>query len=211
MGFNGEALTCIRGDRLVFEGLSFDLAPGGCLVLRGPNGAGKSSLLRLCAGFLAPAEGRLCFDGEPIDDDRETHRARLTYVGHLDPLKPVLTVEENLAFWAGMNGASESVGDALDRFGMAGLADLPARYLSAGQRRKVNLARLATSPAVLWLLDEPTTALDDAAVAALVALIAAHRANGGMVMAATHIDLGLPDTATLRLEAPRLPVSMDFE
>ncbi len=210
MGFNGEALTCIRGDRLVFEDLDFDLQPGGCLVLRGPNGSGKSSLLRLCAGFLAPAEGRLRFDGLPIDDDREAHRARLTYVGHLDPLKPVLTVAENLAFWAGMNGASEAAEDALARFGMAGLADLPARYLSAGQRRKVNLARLATSAAVLWLLDEPTTALDDTAVAALTALIAAHRAAGGMVMAATHIDLGLPDAATLRLETPRLPVAVDF-
>lgn len=210
MGFNGEALTCIRGDRLVFEDLDFDLQPGGCLVLRGPNGSGKSSLLRLCAGFLAPAEGRLRFDGLPIDDDREAHRARLIYVGHLDPLKPVLTVAENLAFWAAMNGASGAAEDALARFGMAGLADLPARYLSAGQRRKVNLARLATSAAVLWLLDEPTTALDDAAVAALTALIAAHRADGGMVMAATHIDLGLPDAAALRLETPRFPVAVDF-
>lgn len=199
MEFGGENLTCIRGDRMVFRGLNFALSGGGALMLRGPNGSGKSSLLRLCAGLLKPAEGRLVFGGAAVEEDAEAHRARVQYVGHLDPLKPVFTVAENLRFAAALRGQASDIEAALACFGLAALADLPARYLSAGQRRRVNLARLAATPAPLWLLDEPTTALDDAAQDALVRLVAEHRARGGMAMVATHVDFEAPGAEVLRL------------
>ncbi len=195
----GEHLTCIRGDRLVFVGVDFALDRGQALLLRGPNGSGKTSLLRICAGLLPPAEGRLTVDGRAVAEDPEAFAATLQFVGHLDPLKPVLTVAENLRFWMRLSGGGGEVGAALARFGLAGLADLPARYLSAGQRRRANLARLAATPAALWLLDEPTTALDEQSTRALAELVAEHRAGGGMVMAATHIELDMPGAADLRL------------
>ncbi len=199
MRIAGEQLTCIRGDRLVFVGVDFALDSGEALLLRGPNGSGKSSLLRICAGLLPPAEGRLTADGRAVADDPEAFAAALHFVGHLDPLKPVLTVAENLRFWARLRGGGGAVEAALARFGLAGLADLPARYLSAGQRRRANLARLAATPAALWLLDEPTTALDEQSTRALAELVAEHRAGGGMVMAATHVALDMPGAADFRL------------
>jgi heme exporter protein A len=187
--FSGHDLTCIRGERLVFRGLSFAVTAGGALALRGPNGAGKSTLLRLCAGFIAPAQGKLAWDGADVSADDEAWRARLAYVGHADPIKAGLTLRDNLAFWAALGGGG-AVGAALDAFGLSALADTPGRFLSAGQKRRANLARLLVQKATLWLLDEPTTALDSASVARLADAVAAHRAGGGMVMAATHIDLG---------------------
>ncbi len=194
----GENLTCIRGERPVFAGLSFEIAPGGALLLRGPNGAGKSSLLRIAATLLKPADGRLLWHGQPAADDIEAYRGALEYVGHLDAVKPVLTVSENVAFWTHLRGRGD-VQAALERFGVAHLAEVPAGMLSAGQRKRAALARLLTSSTRLWLLDEPTVSLDTDGVAALEAAIAAHRAGGGMVMLATHVDLDLPDAAALRL------------
>lgn len=189
--FSGHDLACFRGERTVFEDLSFELAGGGALVLRGPNGSGKSSLLRLMAGLAQPIAGALAWDGNAVDDDAEAHHHRLHYVGHADPVKPVLTVVENLRFWValrdGRDGAA-AVGRALDGFAIAHLADLPGRYLSAGQRRRVNLARVLASPAVLWLLDEPATALDDSGVRCLKQAMAAHREQGGMVITSAHAD-----------------------
>jgi len=198
-GFSGENLLCIRGERTVFTGLGFAVGPGDALVLTGPNGSGKSSLLRMMAGLLPPASGILYRDGEDIRAAPEEHRASLHYVGHLDAVKPVLTVAENLAFWAGIRQMEAPVGEALGAFGLKNLADTPARLLSAGQKRRLNLARLAASPAPLWLLDEPTVALDSAAVAALVALVARHRESGGMAVVSTHIDLGIAASATLAM------------
>ena len=146
--FKGEGLACERGERLVFAGLSFAVDRGGVLVLTGPNGSGKSSLLRLMAGLLKPADGLLSWDGQPVSDDPEAHRHRLHYLGHLEAVKPVLTPIENLAFWAAIKGGGvdrASLLDALDRFGLKALADMPSRYLSAGQRRRLALARLAIS------------------------------------------------------------------
>ena len=203
--FAGEDLACIRGERLVFQGLGFAVSPGEALVLAGANGSGKSSLLRLMAAIARPAEGRLTWDGAPVADDPDAHRARLLYVGHADPLKPALTVAENLAFWAalraGRRAADSAIAAALEAFGIGRLAGVPGRYLSAGQRRRVNLARLAASPVDLWLLDEPTTALDAAASECLRRLVAAHRAQGGMVVASTHSDLGLDGARQLVLDA----------
>jgi heme exporter protein A len=188
--FTGESLTCVRGERAIFSGLNFTLAAGGAIVLTGNNGSGKSSLLRMMAGLLAPAAGRLAWEGADISSDPAAHRMRLHYLGHADAVKPALTVAENVGFWGRFRGpggeAEEAVAVALDAFGIAQLADLPARFLSAGQRRRTALARLVISAAPLWLLDEPKTALDAGAVAALDAAIARHRLAGGRVVVAQH-------------------------
>ena len=200
--FKGEGLACERGERLVFAGLSFAVDRGGVLVLTGPNGSGKSSLLRLMAGLLKPADGLLSWDGQAVSDDPEAHRRRLHYLGHLEAVKPVLTPIENLAFWAAIKGGGvdrASLLDALDRFGLKALADMPSRYLSAGQRRRLALARLLAAPGDLWLLDEPTVGLDSASVERLAAEIEAARARGLAVVLATHLDLPLKDIQRLEL------------
>ena len=199
MAFSAENLACERGERLVFRNLSFSLRSGEALVLRGPNGAGKSSLLRLCAALLRPAEGRLCWDAADVWDEPDAFRARLAYLGHLDGVKPLLTARENVAFWSGLRGAGGGVEAGLDAFGVAHVAGLPARFLSAGQKKRVALARLLAAPAALWLLDEPTVSLDEDGAARLAAACAAHRAGGGMIVAATHVELGFEDARMLRL------------
>jgi len=198
MRFFGHGLECVRGERLVFSGLDFALEPGGALILAGRNGSGKTSLLRLMAGLAPYRAGELAWDDGPVADDRERHFARLRYVGHLDAVKPVLTVRENLDFWARLGGGDGAAAlDALARFGLERLADVPARYLSAGQRHRLSLSRLLAAPAELWLLDEPTVALDTESVAALMAALAEHRAGGGMAVIATNVALGDIGAATL--------------
>ena len=196
-----EELACRRGERLIFAGLAFVLPPGGALVLTGPNGSGKSSLLRTLATLLAPAAGRLSWGGAPVADDLPGYRERLHYVGHLDAIKPALGVCETLSFWAKTRGVARPETDvALAAFGLEALADFPCRWLSAGQRRRLALARLVASPAPLWLLDEPTASLDADGEARLAAAIAAHRAGGGRVAVATHQSMALPGAMTLALE-----------
>jgi heme exporter protein A len=190
-------LACLRGERVVFAGLSFTLEAGGALLLVGANGAGKSSLLRLLAGLLHAAEGALLWGVEPALADRAEHAKRLRYLSHQDALKPALTARENLLFFARLWGGE--VEAALAALDLGPLAELPARVLSAGQRRRLALARLALAPAPLWLLDEPTVGLDTASVGRLGALLARHRAGGGMVIAATHLPLPLPGATELRL------------
>jgi heme exporter protein A len=202
--FAGEALACLRGERLVFETLSFRARAGEALLLMGPNGSGKSSLLRLMAGLLAPASGRLVWGDAAIADDPDSHRARLHYVGHLDALKPALTVAENLAFYAALRGRiadSRTLADALAAFRLDKLADTPARFLSQGQRRRAALARLLAAPAPLWLLDEPTLALDDASLGGLGAVLSDHLARGGHVVAATHAPIAVVRSQRLELAA----------
>jgi heme exporter protein A len=199
-GFEGRDLVCIRGERRVFEGLSFTLRPGGALILSGPNGSGKSSLLRLCAGLISPAGGRLIRDGGEVAADPDGHRSTLHYAGHANALKPVLTLAENLRFWAALYGDLSQVDAALQAFDLHDLAGLPARYLSSGQQHRTALARLIAVPQSLWLLDEPAVGLDTAAVKALTGLIARHRAEGGMVMVSTHSDLGLDEADVIRLD-----------
>jgi heme exporter protein A len=202
-GFTGRALACRRGERLIFRGLDFALPAGGALVLLGPNGSGKSSLLRLMAGLTPPAGGALAWDGVELREDRAAHRARLHFVGHSDALKPVLSARETLDFWARMRGMPGDVTPALAQFGLAGAADLPCRYLSAGQRRRLALARLIAAPAPLWLLDEPLTSLDTEAATQLLAAVAAHRRSGGRIVLSTHAPIDLPDAARLSLTAFR--------
>lgn len=202
--FSGDNLACIRSERVVFARLGFEVKAGGALLLVGPNGSGKSSLLRVMAGLLKAAAGTLTWNGENVADDKDGHGARLHYVGHHDAVKPVLSVAENVSFWAGLwadvpGDVATRVHSALDAFAIGHLADIPGRFLSAGQRRRVNLARIMAAPAPLWLLDEPTTALDADTIAAVEKLIAAHRAGGGMVVASTHMDIGLEGAETLDL------------
>ncbi|MBR0673772.1 heme ABC exporter ATP-binding protein CcmA [Neoroseomonas soli] len=190
-------LSCIRGERAVFAGLSFALPEGAALVLTGANGAGKSTLLRILAGLLRPAEGAVLWRGEDTSADPAAHARRLRYLSHQDALKPALTVAENLSFFASLWGGA--VAPALAAMALTPLADLPARVLSSGQKRRLALARLVLAPASLWLLDEPTTGLDAASVERLGPVLAAHRAAGGIVVAATHLPLPLPDARELRL------------
>jgi len=200
-------LACRRGERLIFRGLSCTLPPGGALVLTGANGSGKSSLLRVLATLLSPAAGRLLWAGAAVAADLARYRASLHYVGHLDAIKPALGVRETLGFWAGLRGvAAPPLDSALAAFALEPFADWPCRYLSAGQRRRLALARLVAAPAPLWLLDEPTAALDADAEQRLIEALARHRAAGGRVVIATHQPLPLADAQSLALEdfAPAL-------
>lgn len=208
--FSGENLLCVRGERAVFSRLNFRMEAGEALLLLGPNGSGKTSLLRLMAGLLKPADGRLIWEDMADQGDREAHSQRIHYVGHHDAIKPVLSVRENLRFWARLHDPKTGDGTtvaALARFGLSRLADVPGKMLSAGQRRRLNLSRLLAAPALLWLLDEPTVALDRASVKVLEAVIAAHRAEGGMVVLSTHADVDLPGARVLQLDQFAAPAS----
>ena len=198
-------MACIRGERPVFSGVSFRLEPGGALALVGPNGSGKSSLLRILAGLLKRAGGTLAWDGESLDEDWPAHRARLHYVGHLDAVKPTLTVAENLNDWARFRGAARAESGALEALGIEGLADVPGRDLSAGQRRRLALARVLATPAPLWLLDEPTVTLDAESADCVATMIAAHRADGGMAIVATHGEIALDGAHRLDLGRHAIP------
>ncbi|MDX6752320.1 heme ABC exporter ATP-binding protein CcmA [Geminicoccaceae bacterium 1502E] len=192
--FAAQALACARGGRLVFEELSFALAPGEALLLRGPNGCGKSSLLRMLAGLLRPAGGRLMWEGEAVAADLPAHHVRLHYVGHGNAIATTLTAEENLAFSTELlGGTGEHLAAALAAFDLEPLASSPGRFLSAGQRRRLALARLVAAPRKLWLLDEPGVGLDRASRARLEAAIGAHRAAGGICVLATHGDVAVSD------------------
>ena len=205
LSFTGKNLTCTRGDTTVFTDLDFDVDPGEALIVRGVNGSGKSSLLRMAAGFLAPTEGELRREGDLIAKDPENHFTRLHYLGHLNALKPAFTVLENLEFWRRLfSGSTRSTSiktdaRALDRLGLSAIADMPTHYLSAGQRRRLALARLLAVARPLWLLDEPTSSLDDAGSETLVQLISEHLSTGGMVIAAVHGELAVPDCKTIVL------------
>ncbi|MBO6521720.1 MAG: heme ABC exporter ATP-binding protein CcmA [Rhodospirillales bacterium] len=200
--FSGHNIDCVRGERQVLSGATFSLESGAALVLRGANGSGKSTLLRLMAGLMRPVAGAITWDGEDIADDPHEHNRRIAYIGHADAVKPALSVTENVSFWSELSGAGGMrATEALTALGIGHLADLPARYLSAGQRRRVTLTRMLTSGAPLWLLDEPTTALDQDTSDALRGLIDRHLASGGMAVISTHTDLGLASSGLLTLGA----------
>lgn len=214
--FSGHDLACLRGERMVFARMDFEMKAGGALLLLGPNGSGKSSLLRMLAGLLRPVAGQLSWNGEAISEDREAHSGRLHYVGHHDAVKPLLSVWENLRFWARLHdpgSGDDPVREALERFDMLRLAEVPGKLLSAGQKRRLSLSRLLAAPAPLWLLDEPTVALDRASVKRLEAVIAEHRARGGMAVLSTHAEIGLPGARDMHLDrfAPPPPAAGELE
>ncbi len=192
-------LTCLRADHLVFEGLSFSLEPGNSLWVRGKNGAGKSSLLRICAKLLKPAAGSIHWHGTDILSDDESYHGQYHYLGHQDALKPVLTVRENLSFWSHFHGES-NLEAALGDFDLLGLADTRVEYLSAGQKKRVSLARLTSSSAPLWILDEPISSLDTDHITLFKKRLTEHINTGGMALFATHQDLGLTESSTLNLD-----------
>jgi heme exporter protein A len=190
-------LACHRGGRDVFAGLSFAVASGEVLTVTGRNGAGKSSLLRTIVGLVRIAQGKLTLEG---GDPELTIAEQAHYLGHQDALKPSLTVAENLRFWAGFLGAgTPAIHPALAAVGLDELADLPAAYLSAGQRRRLSIARLVAVKRPIWLLDEPTSTLDASAQDRLAGLMRAHLTEGGLIMAATHGGIGLETARELRL------------
>ena len=195
--FRGDAVSCVRGARRVFAGLDFALRAGDALVLVGPNGSGKSSLLRLMAGLSAPASGAILWDGADIAEDRQSHGARAHYVGHATGVKPALSAAEDLNFWSAfrLQGDARAESRAFEHFGLTERANFPVRFLSSGQKRRLALARLLAVPAPLWLLDEPTVGLDREGQAALEGAIAEHRAGGGIVVLASHVDVALGGSA----------------
>jgi heme exporter protein A len=185
--FRADQLACRRGDRL----------------LLGPNGSGKSSLLRVLAGLIKPAAGELFWGDEALGKEREAHAGRLHYLGHQDAVKPMLTVAENLLFWARLHDPATPaprIEAALSAFNLKPLAETPGRLLSAGQKRRLALARLLAAAAPLWLLDEPSVGLDHDSVGRLEAILAEHRAAGGIVALSTHADINLPEAEILQME-----------
>ena len=186
-----ENLACARGDKKLFDGLNFRVSAGQALAVEGANGAGKTSLLRLLAGFLAPVTGRIVvkIDSQENDDAEERGKS-VGWLGHQDGLKPQLTVGEQLNFFAQLYGRTADAA-LLEQVGLARQADLPCRYLSAGQRRRLALARLLAGGRPLWLLDEPFAALDASGQQLVAHLMARHCGDGGLIIAATHEPLGL--------------------
>lgn len=182
-----DNLTVFRGNRLIFSGVSFVLRPRGILLLRGANGSGKTSLLRALAGLTPLEAGTLLWDNQPALSDRTVHATRLGWLGHQDAIKPALSLSAQVPV------------AALAPMGLERLADLPARFLSAGQKRRAAIARMAATPKPLWLLDEPTTGLDNNSTSRFLELCHAHCAQGGMIIASTHQELDLQDAQSLTL------------
>jgi heme exporter protein A len=194
---SGIDLSCVRAGRQVFRRVCFTLRGGQLLAVTGPNGAGKSSLLRLIAGLLRPSEGRVSLTG---GDPELSVGEQAHYVGHQDALKASLTVAENLAFWADILGGAGKVEEALSRVGLGSLARLPALHLSAGQRRRLSLARLLAAPRPIWLLDEPASSLDAPGGAMLAEITRTHMVSGGLILMAVHGAIDVQASAELRLQ-----------
>jgi heme exporter protein A len=198
MRLSGSKLECVRGGKRVFSNVGFELGAGEALLLLGPNGAGKSSLLRMVAGLLRPAAGRFKLAGANSDRSLAEHAH---YLGHLDPLKSSLSTIENLRFWTRFLGGGGGLQplEALRAVGLEPVCDLPAGYLSAGQRRRLSIARLVAVERPIWLLDEPASALDADGQALLRDGMRRHLAAAGLILAATHAPLGLDAARELRL------------
>ncbi len=201
-----DNLSVERGGRVIVSGVSFAVRQGDALLLTGANGAGKTTLLRALAEFLPLSSGTIRVDG----GDAEKSLAEQAHaIGHANAVKAHLTVGENVLFWSrfldGDDGAGQRAAAALEAFALSDLEDFPASYLSAGQKRRVGLARLLAAPRPIWLLDEPTVSLDAASSARLARVVNAHTSSGGIVIAATHLPLGLDRSRELKLERGGTP------
>ncbi len=199
MRLEAENLAGERGGETIFAGLSFALSEGEALVVTGPNGSGKCTLLRIISGLLQPEAGKveLREDGTvfPV-------RAACHYLGHQNAMKPALSVRENLSFWQKFNGAAQTeIDEALEAVDLPGVEHLPFGYLSTGQKRRVSIAKLLVSHRPLWIVDEPTAGLDKASEARFAELMRGHMRDGGMIVAATHIPLGLEGVSALDMAA----------
>ncbi|MBX9383503.1 cytochrome c biogenesis heme-transporting ATPase CcmA, partial [Serratia marcescens] len=186
-----KSLSCVRDERILFSELSFSVQPGDIIQVEGPNGAGKTSLLRILAGLARPDGGEVCWRGRSTLRDRAGYQQDLLFIGHQPGIKAVLTPFENLQFYQAVRGTTDhpAIWRALEQVGLVGYEDLPVAQLSAGQQRRVALARLWLSAAPLWILDEPLTAIDKQGVAELISLFEQHAQRGGMVLLTTHQDL----------------------
>ncbi len=203
MILSADPIEVERGGRLALSAPGFEVGAGQAGVLRGPNGAGKSTLLRALAGLLPMAAGDARLDGLSMKADREEFMAKVAYAGHLDAVKPAMSVRENLASWAALyESAPAGVDPALAAFNLTAIADTPAAYCSAGQKRRLGLSRLLVMDRSVWLLDEPTVSLDTASVALFAEAVSTHCAAGGVALAATHIEIGLPEGPRIDLAPP---------
>lgn len=193
-----ENLSGERGGEAVFAGIGFSLEDGAALVVTGPNGSGKSTLLRVIAGLLPHIVGRIAVEGG--GEEFSTVTLACHYLGHQNAMKSALTVSENLVFWREFCGDGKlGISDALEEVGLGGLGHLPFGYLSTGQKRRAAIAKLLISHRPVWLLDEPTAGLDKASEAQFAELMKAHCAAGGIIIAATHLPLGLVGAETLEM------------
>lgn len=195
-------LSCVRGERPLFAGVDFTVEPGGWLHVRGANGSGKTSLLRILAGLSQPAAGQIRWNGHPVSEDPQEFRRNLMYLGHHAGVKDELTARENIELAGSLDGGHAPVAQSLEslrQFGLKGRENLPVRFLSAGQKRRVLLARLVSRKARLWILDEPFTALDVRAVDMLGNLVGDHVSNGGMAVITSHQAVPVPGGKTLDL------------
>jgi heme exporter protein A len=196
-------LECVRGDRRLFTNLSFSLSKGELLYLHGHNGSGKTTLMRAVCGLLQPTDGEIRWEGAPIRELREDFTREVLYIGHKNGIKDDLTALENLRILSTLDGvhmSEEQAWDALERIGLRGFEDLPTQVLSQGQKRRVALARLLAHQARLWILDEPFTALDKAAVELLQQVIREHLERGGMAFLTTHQEVELTEGQGKRLQ-----------
>jgi len=189
--FEALNLSCVRDERTLFSGLSFTIKPGEMVQVEGQNGAGKTSLLRILAGLSSPDAGEVRWQGENTRRQRDVFHQQLLFLGHQPGIKSVLTAYENLAFYQSVDGKTDAdaIYQALENVGLLGYEDVTVAQMSAGQQRRVALARLWLTRATLWILDEPLTAIDKQGVATLIALFETHASRGGMVLLTTHQDL----------------------
>lgn len=202
--FQLSDLACGRGARLLFAGVNLDLHPGDAALATGPNGSGKSSLLRVIAGLIPPFTGRIIWNGDDVRRTPDNFRTALRYVGHSDGLQPTLSVIENLRYWASLYGSPIDIvtlTKGLDSVGLADLTNLPVRVLSAGQRRRLALARAISTGGRIWLLDEPTVALDAQSIRNVETAISTFRDEGGIVVASTNVPINLPSAESIDLIA----------
>jgi heme exporter protein A len=197
-----RAISCVRGERELFSGLHLQVFAGQCLHIRGENGVGKTSLLRLLTGLASPDSGEVLWNGHPIKKEASEYHSKLLFLGHRDALKEDLSAIENLRMYAAIDGIALSEQDAFSalwRFGLKGREDLPVNCLSAGQKKRVLMARMVTRRAQVWILDEPFNALDSHAAQELQGLIAEHLEGNGLVLLTSHQPLAIPGLRVLDL------------